>query len=83
MHILYGRMAPDAGEIRVLGRSGRFRNPGAAIAAAYGLKSWRVENPGDLDATLKQAIAHDGPTLIDIVTQPLEQAAAPVRRWMG
>jgi acetolactate synthase-1/2/3 large subunit len=55
----------------------------AAIAAAYGVKSWRVEDPDALQRTLVEAIAHDGPTLVDIVTQPLEEAAAPVRRWMG
>jgi len=55
----------------------------AAVAAAYGVKSWRVEDPEALEATLKAAIAHDGPTLVDIITQPLEEAAAPVRRWMG
>jgi acetolactate synthase-1/2/3 large subunit len=30
-----------------------------------------------------EAMAYDGPTLIDVITQPLEDAAAPVRRWMG
>lgn len=55
----------------------------AAVAAAYGVKSWRVEDPGKLDPVLKEAIAHEGPTLVDIIVQPLEQAAAPVRRWMG
>lgn len=55
----------------------------AAVAAAYGVKSWRVEDPGALERTLSEAIAFDGPTLVDIVTQPLEEAAAPVRRWMG
>ena len=55
----------------------------AAIAAAYGVKSWRVEAPEDLAKVLAEAVAHDGPTLVDVVTQPLEQAAAPVRRWMG
>lgn len=55
----------------------------AAVAAAYGVKSWRVENPDDLGRVLKEAVNHDGPTLVDVVTQPLEQAAAPVRRWMG
>jgi acetolactate synthase-1/2/3 large subunit len=55
----------------------------AAVAAAYGVKSWKVENPDDLDGVLRQAIAHDGPTLVDIITQPLEQRNAPVRRWMG
>jgi acetolactate synthase-1/2/3 large subunit len=59
------------------------RTDHAAIAAAYGVKSWRVEAPGDLDRVLRAAIDHDGPTLIDVVTQPLEEAAAPVRRWMG
>jgi acetolactate synthase I/II/III large subunit len=55
----------------------------AAIATAYGVKSWRVENPDDLERVLKEAIAHDGPTLIDVITQALEESNAPVRRWMG
>lgn len=55
----------------------------AAIAAAYGVKAWRVEDPEKLEGVMKQALKHDGPTLIDIVTQPLEEASAPVRRWMG
>ncbi|MGB0412400.1 MAG: thiamine pyrophosphate-binding protein [Pikeienuella sp.] len=55
----------------------------AAVAAAYGVKSWRVENPEDLERVLREAIAHDGPTLVDVVTQPLEESRAPVRRWMG
>jgi len=59
------------------------RTDQAAIAAAYGVKSWRIENPDDLERVMKEAVAHDGPTLIDVVTQPLEQANAPVRRWMG
>lgn len=59
------------------------RTDQAAIAAAYGVKSWRVEDPDQLHKVLAEAIAHDGPTLVDIVTQPLEQTNAPVRRWMG
>ena len=59
------------------------RTDNAAIAAAYGVKSWRVENPDDLEHVLREAIAHDGPTLIDVVTQALEESNAPVRRWMG
>ena len=55
----------------------------AAVAAAYGVKSWRVENPAELENVMNKAIKHDGPTLIDIITQPLEEANAPVRRWMG
>ena len=55
----------------------------AAVAAAFGLKTWRVERPEELQDAVDQAFAHDGPTLIDVVCQPLEEAAAPVRRWMG
>jgi acetolactate synthase-1/2/3 large subunit len=55
----------------------------AAVAAAYGVRSWKVEDPARLETILREAIAHDGPTLVDLITQPLEQAAAPVRRWMG
>jgi len=54
-----------------------------AVAAAYGVKSFTVADPADLEKTLAAAIAHDGPTLVDVITQPLEEAAAPVRRWMG
>ena len=59
------------------------RTDQAAIAAAYGVKSWRVEDPEHLEAVMRDAINYDGPTLIDIITQPLEEAKAPVRRWMG
>ena len=59
------------------------RTDQAAVAAAYGVKSWRVENPDDLEKVLKEAIEHDGPTLIDVVCQALEESNAPVRRWMG
>lgn len=55
----------------------------AKVASAYGVKSWRVEDPADLERVMKEAIAHDGPTLIDVVAQPLEESNAPVRRWMG
>ncbi|MEM6305913.1 MAG: thiamine pyrophosphate-binding protein [Pseudomonadota bacterium] len=55
----------------------------AAVAAAYGVKSWSVQDPAQLEGVLREAIQHDGPTLVDLITQPLEQAAAPVRRWMG
>ncbi len=59
------------------------RTDQAAVAAAYGVKSWRVEDSATLEGVLRAAIAHDGPTLVDVITQPLEEAAAPVRRWMG
>ncbi|MBX2883747.1 MAG: thiamine pyrophosphate-binding protein [Granulosicoccus sp.] len=55
----------------------------AAVAAAYGLRTWRVEDPSQLNTALQQAIEHDGPTLVDVLCQPLEESEAPVRRWMG
>ena len=59
------------------------RTDHAAVAAAYGVKSWRVESPDDLERVMREAIDHDGPTLIDVVIQALEESNAPVRRWMG
>ena len=59
------------------------RSDHAAVAAAYGVKAWHVDDPDKLETVLQEALAHDGPALIDIVCQPLEEARAPVRRWMG
>jgi acetolactate synthase-1/2/3 large subunit len=59
------------------------RTDHAAVAAAYGVKSWRVEDPADLETALKQAIAHDGPSLVDVICQPLQDARAPVSEWVA
>lgn len=59
------------------------RTDHAAVAAAYGLKTWRVEDPEALTATLRQAVAHDGPTLVDVISQPLHEARAPVSEWIA
>jgi acetolactate synthase-1/2/3 large subunit len=59
------------------------RTSHAAVAEAFGVKAWRVETPEDLEQAVQEAFAHDGPTLIDVACQALEEAAAPVRRWMG
>ena len=59
------------------------RTDNAKVAEGFGVKSWRVEDPGELDRVMAEAMAHDGPTLVDVITQPLEEAAAPVMRWMG
>jgi acetolactate synthase-1/2/3 large subunit len=55
----------------------------AKVAEAFGVKSWRVTDPKALNATLKTALAHDGPTLVDIVCQPLHEAKAPVSEWVA
>jgi acetolactate synthase-1/2/3 large subunit len=59
------------------------RTDHAAVAAAYGVKSWRVEQPGDLEGALRAAIDHDGPTLVDVIAEPLQDAAAPVSEWVA
>jgi acetolactate synthase-1/2/3 large subunit len=55
----------------------------AKVAQAFGVKSWRVTQPEDLQAILKTAVAHGGPTLVDIVCQPLQDANAPVSEWVA
>lgn len=59
------------------------RTDHAAVATAFGLKAWRVEDPDELEKVLEQAFNHDGPTLVDVITQPLHEAAAPVSEWIA
>lgn len=59
------------------------RTDHAAVAAAFGVKSWRAEDPAQLAKALKEAMAHDGPTLIDVISQPLHEANAPVSEWIA
>ena len=55
----------------------------AAVASAFGVKSWRVTEPKKLGRVLKEALAHGGPSLVDIVCQPLHEAKAPVSEWVA
>jgi len=59
------------------------RTDHAAVASAFGVKSWRVEDPRDLRRVLAEAVAHDGPTLVDVLCQPLQDAKAPVSEWVA
>jgi pyruvate dehydrogenase (quinone) len=49
----------------------------AAVAEAIGMKGIRVEQPGDVEAALRAAFAHDGPALVDCVTNADEIAIPP------
>ncbi|MFZ0869727.1 MAG: ubiquinone-dependent pyruvate dehydrogenase [Rhodanobacter sp.] len=49
----------------------------AKVAEAVGIYGVRVEDPAQLADALKQAFAHDGPALIDVVTNPLELIMPP------
>jgi acetolactate synthase-1/2/3 large subunit len=55
----------------------------ARVAEAYGVRSWRVEDPADLEPALVAALEAGGPTLVDVVTQPLHEARAPVSEWVA
>jgi acetolactate synthase-1/2/3 large subunit len=59
------------------------RTEHAKVAEAFGVKSWRVEDPNELDAVIQAALNHPGPALIDVVSQQLQDAATPVSQWMG
>lgn len=59
------------------------RTDHAAVARAYGLAAWTVADPADLRAVMARALAHDGPSLIDVIAQPLHEAAAPVSEWIA
>ena len=55
----------------------------AKVAEAFGVRSWRVTDPGKLKETFRSALNADGPTLVDIVCQPLHEAKAPVSEWVA
>ena len=59
------------------------RTDHAAVASAYGVKSYTVEDPARLGATLRLAVEANEPVLVDVLCQPLEQARAPVSEWIA
>ncbi|NND18490.1 MAG: thiamine pyrophosphate-binding protein [Silicimonas sp.] len=59
------------------------RTDHAAVAEAFGVKAWTVEDPDTLETSLRQAIDHPGPSLVDIISQPLNEENAPVSEWIA
>jgi acetolactate synthase-1/2/3 large subunit len=55
----------------------------ADVARAFGLEAWTVDHPADLRPILARAMKADGPTLVDVICQPLHEAAAPVSEWIA
>ncbi|MBW0256301.1 pyruvate dehydrogenase [Cellulomonas sp. PS-H5] len=49
----------------------------AALGTALGIPSVRVEDPTQIRAALRQAFAHDGPALVDLVTDPRALSIPP------
>jgi len=59
------------------------RTDHARVAEAFGVKAFRVETPESLKPALVAAAEHGGPALVDIITQPLQDAKAPVSEWVA
>ncbi|NNU45373.1 thiamine pyrophosphate-binding protein [Ramlibacter montanisoli] len=59
------------------------RTDHARVAEAFGVKAWRVEDPAEVHGAIKAALLHDGPALVDVVSQELQDTAVPVSQWMG
>lgn len=58
------------------------KNPNfAAMAEAIGIKGIRVEKPSGLRSALKEAFAHDGPALVDVVSARQELVMPPKTSW--
>ena len=54
------------------------KNPDfGAIAREMGFFGRRVERSADLEQVLREAFAHDGPALVDVVTDPMELVMPP------
>ncbi len=49
----------------------------ADIATAMGIHGRRVDDPGDLDGALREAFAHEGPALVDVVVNRMELSIPP------
>lgn len=49
----------------------------AAVARAIGIPAVRVEDPTQIRTALREAFAHDGPALIDLVTDPRALSLPP------
>jgi pyruvate dehydrogenase (quinone) len=49
----------------------------AAVAAAVGIPAVRVEDPTQIRSALRAAFAHDGPALVDLVTDPRALSLPP------
>lgn len=55
----------------------------AAIARAFGLEARRVEDPKELGSAIAESLSSPRPFLLEIVSQPLHEAKAPVSKWIA
>ena len=55
----------------------------ARIAEAFGMRGLRATNVGELQSALQEGLTFNGPVLIEVVVQPIEEARAPVSKWIA
>ena len=76
-----GSLGFVAMEMKVVGMppfGTNLKNPNfAKMADAIGIMGIRVDNSEDVPAAIEKALAHDGPVLIDVLTNPTELAMPP------
>ena len=53
----------------------------AAIAAGFGLKSWSIKDPADIETTLRSALDWGGPAFINVETESQITETPPVAAW--
>lgn len=53
----------------------------ASVATAFGIKSFHVKTPDELDQALSEATEHHGPVFIDVLTEPEINELPPVYSW--
>ncbi|MFD2756876.1 ubiquinone-dependent pyruvate dehydrogenase [Gulosibacter faecalis] len=49
----------------------------AKVAEAVGIRAWHVEESKDLEGALREALAHPGPALVDVVVERQELSMPP------
>jgi acetolactate synthase-1/2/3 large subunit len=54
----------------------------AAIAQGFGVRGVRVSHAGELEPALRQALASDRPTFIDVVSESEVTETPPVQKWL-
>lgn len=59
------------------------RTDHAKVAEAFGVRAFQVKKPQELESKLKHALTYNGPSLVDIHCQPLQEANAPVSEWIA
>jgi len=53
----------------------------AAVASAFGIKSYRVTTADELENTLDSAFSYDGPIFLDVVSESEVTELPPVYSW--